>query len=62
MVEICFIDGTLETLEGVKSEFYHKYFEYDPETQMFIVFQSQNAYDNAMYPREFIKSIKYIEV
>lgn len=62
MVEICFIDGSSETLEVVCSEFHHKYYIYDSEIQMFIVFQSQKESENAFYPREFVKSIKYIEV
>lgn len=62
MVEICFIDGTSETLEGVQSDFYHSYYKYNQEIQMFIVFQSQEESESAFYPREFVKSIKYVEV
>lgn len=62
VVEICFIDGTSETLEGVQSDFYHGYYKYDQETQLFVVFQSQKEFESAFYPREFVKSIKYIEV
>lgn len=62
MVEICFIDGTSETIEGVLSNFYHTYFKYDPILKMFIVFQSQKSDQDIYYPREFVKSIKYIEV
>lgn len=62
MVEIDFIDGSSETIEAVYSEFYHKYYIYDSEIQMFIVFQSRKESEYAFYPREFVKSIKYIEV
>lgn len=62
MVEICFIDGSMETVEAVLSVFYHKYYIYDEEKQLFIVFQSQEEEKNAIYPREFVKSIRYIEV
>lgn len=62
MIEICFIDGSVETIEAVLSEFYHKYYIYDEDSQLFIVFQSQKEKENAIYPREFVKSIKYIEV
>lgn len=60
MVEIRFVDGTSEILDGFLSEFFHTYYRYDAETQLFIVFQSKKESENAIYPREFVKSIRYI--
>lgn len=60
MVEIRFVDGTSEILDGFLNEFYHAYYRYDSETQLFTVFQSEKENENAIYPREFVKSIRYI--
>lgn len=61
MVEICFVDGTSETIEATFSEAYRSYFVYDTKLKMFIVFRTKEPVQNVYYPREFVKSIKYIE-
>lgn len=62
MVEIRYIDGSNETAETYKNEKYHTGYIYDTESQMFIVFTSPNTDYNMKIPREFVKSIRYIEV
>ena len=56
MVEIQFVDGSLETIEPIKNESY----TYDTDNQLFKV-PCENGY-YVMFPREFVKSIRYIEV
>lgn len=56
MIEIQFVDGSLETIESFKNESY----TYDKDTQLFKIPCVSGYY--AMFPREFVKSIRYIEV
>ena len=56
MVEIQFVDGSLETIEPFKNESY----TYDKDTQLFKILCVNGYY--AMFPREFVKSIRHIEV
>lgn len=56
MVEIQFVDGSSETIEPLKNESY----TYDTDTQLFKILCVNGYY--AMFPREFVKSIRYIEV
>lgn len=51
MVAIEFVDGTTEEVDGV--------YEYFTKDAMFIV--KHKGY-SIMYPREFVKSIRYIPV
>lgn len=56
MVKVEFVDGTEETLEPVgKEDFPYKY---DARCELFKV--PVDGY-YVMYPREFVKSIRYIE-
>lgn len=57
MVEIQFVDGTTETVESYRDTIY----EYNIESQCFRIME-QNGKTYAMFPREFVKSIRYIEV
>lgn len=61
MVQINYVDGTSETVEAREDTFYHSYFRYDVENQLFIVFDTKNEHDCMMIPREFVKSIRIIE-
>lgn len=56
MVEIQFVDGSSETIEPIKNESY----TYDKGTQLFKI-PCVNGY-YAMFPREFVKSIRVIEI
>lgn len=56
MIEIQFIDGTSESIEPLNGTSY----EYDVDQQMFKVLNIDMRY--VMFPREFVKSIRYIEV
>ena len=56
MVEIQFIDGTKESIEAVENEY-----KYDKKSECFLVPEGEGKYW-AMFPREFVKSIRYIEV
>ena len=56
VVEIKFVDGSSETIEPLKNESY----TYDTENQLFKV-PCENGY-YVMFPREFVKSIRYVEV
>ena len=56
MVEIQFVDGSSETIEPIKNESY----TYDKDTQLFKI-PCVNVYF-AMFPQEFVRSIRYIEV
>lgn len=56
MVEIQFVDGTSESIEPLNGTYY----EYDEDCQMFKVIDINSCY--VMFPREFVKSIRYIEV
>ena len=57
MVEIQFVDGTKESIETYKNTT----FQYDDYTQSFKV-REQDGKSFSMFPREFVKSIRYIEV
>lgn len=57
VVEIQYIDGTSETVEAKKMEngaYYYKH-----SSQMFFVHLENSE---MMIPREFVKSIRYVEV
>ena len=56
MVEIQFVDGTKESIETYRDTSY----EYNSESECFLVWCDKEHY--AMFPREFVKSIRYIEV
>lgn len=56
MVEIQFMDGTSEIIECGNS-----YYEYDKDMQCFRILQADQKH-YACFPREFVKSIRYIEV
>lgn len=56
MVEIQFIDGTTDSIES-----YCDCYEYDLSIQAFKVLQHDGKH-YAIFPREFVKSIRYIEV
>ena len=56
MVEIQFVDGTKESIETYKDTSY----EYNSESECFLIWCDKEHY--AMFPREFVKSIRYIEV
>lgn len=57
MVEIQFVDGTKESIEVYKDTT----FQYDDYTQSFKVC-NQDGKSFVMFPREFVKSIRYIEI
>ena len=57
MVEIQFIDGTSESIEPYKGTT----FQYRDNSQCFKV-DEQDGKSFSMFPREFVKSIRYIEV
>lgn len=63
MVEIKYINGDIENVETVTTvDGYH--FNYMKETQMFVVYtsiSSKGKVEPMMIPREFVKSIKYID-
>lgn len=61
MVEIWYIDGDKETIEP-KQEEKNEYFPfiYDAEIEVFKIFGLLN--EQIAIPREFVKSIRYIEV
>lgn len=61
MVEICYIDGDKETIEPQpeeKNEYFP--FVYDTDFEAFKIFGLSN--EQIVIPREFVKSIRYIEV
>lgn len=75
MVQIDYINGDSETVETVDCEIYkysivsdtaekvHKgHFRYDNGAQCFIVYDHKDDSDCMMIPREFVKSIRHIEV
>lgn len=57
MVEIQFIDGMSDSIETYKDTA----FQYDIDCQCFKVVE-QDGKSFSMFPREFVKSIRYIEV
>lgn len=57
MVEIQFVDGTSDSIETYKDTT----FQYYDDSQCFQVCE-QDGKSFAMFPREFVKSIRYIEV
>ena len=57
MVEIQFIDGTSDSIETYQGTT----FQYDNDSQCFRVYE-QDGKSFSMFPREFVKSIRYIEV
>lgn len=57
MVEIQFVDGTSESIETYKGTM----FQYDDDLQCFKVIE-QDGKSFVMFQREFVKSIRYIEV
>lgn len=63
MVKINYVDGDTETIESFENEFYGKqHFIYDKNIEMFIVFDHEKGDDCMMIPREFVKSIKNVEM
>ena len=76
MVQIDYINGDLETVETVGIITYEEYdnlrdktrkfikepFKYDKESQIFIVRDHEDDSCCMMIPREFVKSIRHIEV
>ena len=57
MVKIEFVDGTSDSIETYKDTT----FQYYDDSQCFQVCE-QDGKSFAMFPREFVKSIRYIEV
>ena len=57
MVEIQFIDGTEETIEPCENTT----FQYYDKEQCYQVLEKEGK-GFAMFPREFIKSIRYIKI
>lgn len=57
MVEIQFIDGTSESIETYKDTT----FQYADDCQYFKVVEHDGK-SFSIFPREFVKSIRYIEV
>mgnify|MGYP005794809353 FL=1 len=57
MVKIEFIDGTSDSIEPYEGTT----FQYDEACQCFKVVEHDGK-SFAMFPREFVKSIRYIEV
>lgn len=76
MVRIDYINGDSETVETIEKSICFDsglpnsevkliragHFRYDSESQIFIVYDHDDERDCMMIPREFIKSIRYIEV
>ena len=76
MVEIKYVDGSEETVEtvggtivkkhnpftGTNYETMVNHFEYNIGAQVFIVHDHENECDCMIIPREFVKSIRHIEV
>lgn len=63
MVKIEYVDGSTETIETVENEFYrNQHFVYDKDIEMFILLDHIKTGDCMMIPREFVKSIRHIEV
>lgn len=63
MVEIKYVDGSEETIKTVQNEFRgNKHFLYDKDLEMFVVLDCKKLEDCMMIPREFVKSIRHIEV
>lgn len=56
MVEIQFVDGTKESIEAYGDTSY----EYNSESECFLVWCDREHC--VMFPREFVKSIRYIDV
>lgn len=60
MIEIWYIDGDKETVKSQSEEKgYCSSFEYDIETNMFKIFDSNKQ---IIIPREAVKSIRYVEL
>lgn len=57
MVKIEFVDGTSDSIEPYKDTT----FQYDEDCQCFKVVEHDGK-SFSMFPREFVKSIRYIEV
>lgn len=57
MVKIEFVDGTSDSIEPYEGTT----FQYDEDSQCFRVYE-QDGKSFSMFPRDFIKSIRYIEV
>lgn len=57
MVETQFIDGTSESIETYEDST----FQYDKESQCFLV-REQDGKSFSVFPKDFVKSIRYIEV
>ena len=63
MVKIEYVDGSEDTVETVENEFYRNHhFVYEKDIEMFIVLDHIKTGDCMMVPREFVKSIRHIEV
>ena len=62
MVRIEYINGTEDTIETAENNQYMGHFRYDNEMQCFIVYDNEDDRNCMMIPREFVKSIRHIEV
>ena len=65
MVEIKYINGDIENVESVESKNGDGHFAYLNDSQLFVVYTTINSQGNEermLIPREFVKSIRYIEV
>ena len=56
MIEIQFMDGATETIEAVEDEYV-----YDQKSRSFLILGNEGR-SWATFPREFVKSIRVIEV
>ena len=61
MVQIDYINGDKEVVETVDLHI-GGHFEYDKESECFIINDKATNVDRMMIPREFVKSIRPIEV
>lgn len=65
MVEIKYINGDIENVESVEPKNGDGHFTYLNDSQLFVVYtivNSRGEVECMMIPREFVKSIRHIEV
>lgn len=60
MVMIKYIDGDTENIETLDDYVLH--FVYDKESECFVIFNHFDYHNCIHIPREFVKSIRHIEV
>lgn len=62
MVKMEYVNGDTETIETVKNDTFVCRFAYDEKSQCFIVCDKEKVYDCVHIPREFLKSIRCVDV